>query len=380
MSENSKHLFAYYLELSRAELSPELLDESAFDELLHIGRQFSADISTFWGFECRLGETQKKADLLFEIKKASSAHALLSNTVNSDRDALMQRSPIWQQLTAFAAHWHDRSHPFNHHVRNIWLEFDVAAVSATDDRDKTLAYPCIFWGPNPHEEITDDFLQQLISVIDSLAQAGISAAQLQSFRSSLPDNAQLFQLGVMTSRQAPIVRVCVNHIAYSDMVPFLKRSNWTGNIGAFSSLIDILKPLVKSIAIDLDIAPAGIGKKIGLECYMDWGCEDADQWLPLLNHLTVHHLLLPEKREGLLKFPKNKTLPLKDQLDDDSTDTVYQLFCQNIHHIKLTFTDGAITEAKAYLGVYRPGLNKRLFTFTEADGKHPLPKDHWITA
>jgi hypothetical protein len=300
--------------------------------------------------------------------------------VNSDKVELQQLSPVWKQLTDFAVNWQDSCHPFNHHIRNIWLEFDTATILASDDRKKTLAYPSVFWGPEPHAEITDELLQHLIRVMNSLAQIDISSDRLQLIATSLPDNAQLFQFGIMSSRQVPIVRICINHIAYDDIIPFLKRSNWKGNVDDFRALIDCLKLLVTSVAIDLDVSANGIEEKIGLECYMDWGCEDASQWLPLLTFLRDRQLLKAEKMEGLLGFPRNRKLALSDQFNDDLTDTVYQIFYQNIYHIKLTYTDSELIEAKAYLGVYRPGLNKKIFGFKQTDGTSRLLDDQWIIA
>ena len=300
---------------------------------------------------------------------------LLKNTEHITTSKLRQQSHIWNFLTLFAADWNNKQHAFRQNIRNIWLEFDTASITKLEQQQHILHSPSVFWGPENNTTIDE----ALIQVMNTLAQVDMSVACLQSFQASLPEGAQLFQLGVMSSRQTPMARVCINKISYQDIIPLLQKSHWAGNNEALAEALSHIRPLVQSIALNLDITKAGIGEKIGLECYMNWENTEASQWQPLLDYLLKQKLLIPEKLDGLLSFPKNKKLALGKQLANTTTETVYPVFYQNIHHIKLTFTSDRFVEAKAYLGIYRPGLNKNILISTKPPEECNSLDEQWIT-
>jgi hypothetical protein len=106
---------------------------------------------------------------------------------------------------------------------------------------------------------------------------------------------------------------------------------------------------------------------------MDWSNEQSAQWLPLLDYTARLDLCVPSKRRGILEFPgskgsfTNQPHPFRG--------IVYPQLIRNIHHLKFSIWRDHITEVKAYLGVYRPGLNyDQIFGCTDASSG----RDAWI--
>jgi len=255
----------------------------------------------------------------------------------------------------FASLWAQPEHPFHTHIRNMWLEFDMAAVSPHPQVADVLGNPCLFWGPTLETPLSAPVLQLLLEAMSSLHQADVDDHLLRSLVASLPDQARLFQVGMMVSRDHPVVRGCVNRLASRDIAAWLAALHWPGDTAALTALLHTLSTMLRSVAVDLDFTTAGLAEKIGLECYMDWAIQEPQQWLPLLDYLTGVHLCVPSKQSGILAFPGTTGL-LSFRQPAMPHGIIYPQLIRNIHHLKLNFMHGRIVEAKAYLGVYRPGI------------------------
>jgi hypothetical protein len=204
-------------------------------------------------------------------------------------------------------------------------------------------------------------------------QADVDDQLLQSVVDSLPGQAQLFQIGMMASRTLPVVRVCVNRLPARDVPDWLNELNWCGDTAALAGILDALDPLLHTMAIDLDLTAEGVAKRIGLECYMDWSNEQSDQWLPLLDYTEHLNLCVPSKCSGILEFPGHKGSFTNQP--QQCRGIVYPMLIRNIHHLKFSILADRILEAKAYLGVYRPGLNyDQIYGYADA----PSGQDAWI--
>jgi hypothetical protein len=213
----------------------------------------------------------------------------------------------------------------------------------------------MFWGPDPDMPLSAPFLQLLLAAMSSFQQADVDGQLLQSLVASLPNEAQLFQVGMMASRSQPVVRGCVNRIAAQDVASWLADLNWPGDTAVLTELLHTLAPRLQSLAVDVDFTAAGVAAKVGLECYMDWANADPNQWLPLLDYLAGLQLCVPSKQRGILAFPGTNRLLSSQQ--HTMCGIIYPLLIHNIHHLKLSVMNNRIVEAKAYLGVYRPGIN-----------------------
>ena len=151
------------------------------------------------------------------------------------------------------------------------------------------------------------------------------------------------------------MRVCVEKLASEKIPDWLGQLGWKGDRGALTELLETITPLLKTTAVNLNLTEAGLDEKIGLECYMDWLVDDAEQWAPLLDYIEQAELCLPQKRKGLLEFPG--ITPALGLSASQNEQVLFLRLFRKIHHIKLSFQAGRVVEAKAYLALSRPGLH-----------------------
>ncbi len=353
------------LELVRPTLPPSLIDAEGYAHLAAIATQLPEPLTTFWGFECRLGLPAARADILFETKKQSRGQALLAGKSSSALDALCETSPTWQRLRAFANVWANPAHLFASNIRNLWLEFDTAGVATPNQAAALVHSPSVFLGPDAPTLSRAALFDLLREAFAILGYADPSIARLPSFIAALPPDAKLFQVGMMLARSDAGLRVCVKDLAAADLAHWLAQAGWQGDPAWLAELTHTIIPMLETWTINLGFTPAGLAEKIGLECYLDWLEDDSQQWVPLLDSIVARGLCLPQKRQGVLDFPGVTLTP-----PSASTDAFQYLnLFRKIHHLKLNFSAGQIREAKAYFALTRPGVY--------LDRPHP-ERDDWL--
>ena len=345
------------LELVRPSLPSALIDDEGYARLAAIAKMLPAEMTTFWGFECRLGEPEAKADLLFETHKHSRGLRLLAGQTPSALDSLCEQWPAWRHLRRFAAQWAEPEHLFREAIRNIWLEFDIAALAPGAQFAEAVRQPCIFFGPEAKTLEKDRLLRVVLEALGALGESNAGRFRLQTFIARLPEGAQLFQVGRMLSRMNQGLRVCVNTVPPETIPAWLAALNWDGDSRALERLLRPITPMLKTTAIDLNLLNGRPAEKIGLECYMDWLEDDPAQWNPLFDLIETRDLCLPRKRQGLLDFPGVTRSPILQRLSGDGVMHLH-LF-RKIHHLKFTISGGQVVEAKAYLALSRPGVHLR---------------------
>lgn len=344
------------LELGRASFSDALVDAPAYHRLARACGRLPADLSTFWGVETRLGDPRPVVDVLVEIKRGSPGHALLRGVEPSIVDELVDRWPVWRRIRDYARRWDETDDGGYGRIRNLWLEFDIATSSSELDVEQAVGRPCVFWGPDEHSTADRGFFDSLAKLIADFYPLWIAPERLDAIAGSLPADARIFQIGAMGSREHAVLRLCVNRMAAQDLAPWLAAIGWPGDCSALDAALTALRPLIRDLAVGIDITAAGVMEKIGIECYLDWSVEQPDQWEPLLDHLAEHGLLTSRKRRALEAFPERSSYGPRQQLKWMRDGVMYPVLIRNIHHIKLAFCNDEFVEAKGYLGLYRPGV------------------------
>lgn len=369
--------FQNIFELVRSSFTSDLLDEDSLEIMGNICARFPMDFATFWGIECRIGEMAPRGDILFEIKRGAPGHFLLTGEPINLLDTLCEKACIWSKLRGFAHNWLDNEHWSANYIRNIWLEFDSASLNKGAGIDELLKTPSLFWGPNPNKPIPYHGWTSMIEEISRFHETIAEAKLICDFISVLPESAHLFQLGMMISRSQPVLRLCINRISPEKIPDCLDRMGWQGNLTALRRYLNTFAPFFKSMAVDLDLTPDGLREKLGLECYLDtWGDCASEPWNPCFDFLVELGLCLPWKRDALLAYPRRTRMSQKRDIREKGIS--YPVLYQDIHHIKLTFTSGDVQEAKAYIGVHRPGINYNNIC-TNSPNKHiDSPHDSWL--
>jgi len=332
----------------------ELLDREGYLRLAAITAMLPAELSNFWGLECRLNTDEPLADVLFEIKNNTLGQKLLAGHKPSCLDALCAEHSVWREIRTFASQWVQELNILNKHILNLWLEFDAEHLASHDFAENLIRNPSVFLGLRSKELPRAESAEILHHASELLHIPGFLLADLQSFIESIPPAGQLFQLGSMLGRPSRDIRVCVNQL-HPDVIPgWLSEIGWRGDKHALSEFLHRLTPLLRATAIDLNLTEDGPSEKIGIECYMDWDDNSPEQWAVLLSFLQKFGLCSPNKSKGLLQYPGSVPLAISNKTTDGA---LYLSLFKMIHHIKLGFDGRRIIDAKVYLAIYRPGIH-----------------------
>jgi hypothetical protein len=343
------------LEPLREALLPTLVGPDGYARLVAVAASLPAELTSFWGLECRLSQAAPLADILLEIRASGRGQRLLSGVQPSALDGLCERWPVWRRLRTLAQRWSDPDDPVGACFRNLWLEFDTASAATPEQIDATIGHPCIFLGPRADTRAAlPDLLPEILGL---LAAPALPASVLRDFIATLPADLCPFQVGMMLARPDPGVRICVNRLPVATIPEWLAGSGWPGSISALTEQLQPLARLVERLAVGLTLTATGVDPRVGIECYLpdDRLSEYADQWIPVLDLIADLGLCLPEKRRGLLAFPGVTATPVGARRSRDGL--IYTNLFRRIHHIKLSILDDRIIEAKAYLALNRAGLH-----------------------
>jgi hypothetical protein len=349
-----------YLTLMEAHLPTALIDAAQWEEIRAIGQFFPSAITTFFGFECRLGVADAKADFLFCADAAEAGRRVLAaNAYGIDLPETLFAHPVWQNLRQFSTNWESEASPLYDQVQNIWLEFDTA-----EQLDTVLPVPSCFFAPTPLFRSTviegvhpyGWVWQRALPLMLGRDLPSAIETMLLRCLAHLPEEAYVFQIGVMLARQSDAVRLCIRNISPQDVVPYLLHLHWSGNAEGLHGVLNDIAAFTDRVDLDIDIGDR-LFPKIGLECYLHKQPRFEDRWHTLLDWLVLQgHCSLP-KRQALLEYPgyiRERTDP---RLWPDSLRKLTGLLGPNyesvvfkgLHHIKLVYQDAKVHEAKAYL-------------------------------
>ncbi|MDR1885702.1 MAG: hypothetical protein LBQ56_05455 [Synergistaceae bacterium] len=338
-------------------LPESLFGEECRRQMRRVADSLPVRLSSFWGFECRLGEPELSSDILFEIKKETSGPDLLAGEPPSDLDGLCASHPAWGKFRSLARDWATPGHPWNRDIRNLWLEMDLAR----SDAESVLRRPNIFFGPTvntPNERICS-----LISELMPLFERPASQARaMREFFDCMPGKAGIFQIGFMLDRPDDDgMRLCVDKVEPEEIMPWFAKlwpSMGPDEAESLKCVFETVLPLCRSFNFGFNLTYDGADGAFGVECYEDWLDEDPAQWRPLLGELARLGLCLPEKAQGVMDYAGITALPLSKRI---ASGVIYLNTYRKIHHLKLTVSRGTLTQAKAYLAVSRPGLPLDMF-------------------
>ncbi|MDR1966350.1 MAG: hypothetical protein LBQ36_06535, partial [Synergistaceae bacterium] len=200
---------AYVLDDIEPSLPESLFGEECRRQMRRVADSLPMRLSSFWGFECRLGEPEPCSDILFEIDKDAPGAALLEGRLPSAIDGLCASHPAWGKFRSYACDWTTPGHPWNRDIRNIWLEMDLAS----SDAESVLRRPNIFFGPTV--KISNERIFSLTSELMPMFERPASQARaMRKFFDSLPGDAWVFQIGFMLARPDDDgMRLCVGKVA-----------------------------------------------------------------------------------------------------------------------------------------------------------------------
>jgi len=358
--------FEEYLRPVAAGVSPGLISPSAFSDISSLARVLPSTLAyNTFGFECRLGEKRPQADFLVLARASCGRDSLAGLHPTSTLPALLMNDPVWRRVRDFAAHWADPSSPLYHAVDNVWLEFDINGPVPD------VPVPSIFFGPQSNGQIGDievagepnakERLATVERTIRLLAGGEPPPRMLETlsycFR-ALSSDEHVFQVGLMLSRGAGAVRLCIRLRSLERIVEYLVEVGWPGDEAALRGVLDPLARSVDHVLLDIDVGET-VGAKIGLECYFEGNRQPGreSRWGAFLNSLVLQGLCTADKREALLAYPgyfdqNAEEVPWPAVLRRASQllgGRALSTFVRSLHHVKIVYRPGGPLEAKAYL-------------------------------
>lgn len=365
---------ADYLRLVKPHIVPQLISPENWSNINAVARVLPSAITSFFGFECRLGIKHAHADFLICADATEAGRKVLAdNDYPITLPDILTAHPVWNHIRNFSTHWDTDTSPLYKNVRNVWLEFDI------NESPATIPIPSCFFGPEPiypnlsptlekqgkklfypHQWVTKTALKLLL---DKALPPKVENQLLNCF-DLLPTQAYVFQIGVMLARKCDLVRICIRNISPEQILEYLTKLNWSGSVNKLKAILTQLSNLVERIDLDIDVGEV-IFPKIGLECYLSKQPKYEPRWELLLDYLVETGLCIPEKRNALLAYPgciREKTnqelwpsnlLKLSNFLGPG-----YEgVFFKKLHHIKVAYQPERPLEAKAYLSVSHSLLN-----------------------
>lgn len=355
-----------YLKVVRPHLSPSLISDETLSDIQALAHIFPGMITSFFGFECRLGIKDAKADFLLCAKPHEQGREILA-----DQNAKMKlpsaffTQSVWNRIREFCVNWADVTSPLSENVKNVWLEFDL------DKSPAEIPIPSFFFGSEtirtnasaPSDFQSHSYQNQWVieNALKTLRGDSVSPdikRKLIDCFNSLPPEAYVFQIGTMLARATDAVRICVRDISTDQIPEYLTCIGWQGSMSDLNKLIVKLGEFVDRVDLDLDVGSA-ILPKIGLECYLDQLPEFEPRWQLFLDELVKDGICIPEKRDALLSYEgisdeKSASAlwpPYLLEMSKDMESRVGSIIYRLINHIKIVYQPSFPLEAKAYLAV-----------------------------
>lgn len=339
---------------------PEALISPARLAALHcLTRAFPADISEFFGFECRLCDPHAAADFLVCIKANEAGRAVLAGLAPGvDLTANFVPAAVWARIRAFAAAWAEPASPFHRTVSNMWLEFDLP----TDE--VPTGVPSVFIGTDALQgggrTRPDWLIEQALPALRGAPLGAELTTSLMRVLGLLPAGSRIFQVGLMLGRAdaAEALRICVRGLSADEAGDFLAALGTAVERSPIADLLALAYASSTSVDLDLDLCPE-VGAKIGLECSFGEDAHTPRRIAAFLDRLVDMGACLPAKRDALLAWPggfHERANPEAWPEDlraraRSAGESVVSMFMRWLYHIKLVHVPDRPIEAKAYLAV-----------------------------
>ncbi len=342
--------FAEVLKQFRDRVSPVLIDDSWWNQILECAQGIPAAVATFpFGFEIPLHEQEAKADLgvsVFGLTESAAYYKQQGQVADASSPAAACAELLRQMESDDA--------PICEIVgRKMMLEYDVASA-----QNGAQPAPGIFLRPS-ERPITGD--GERVEDISTVLDAIVTGAGWDSDPEELRHLTRVCQaqegggtcigsIGVFPSRKRAIRLLLGSFQNWQDLRDFLTRSGWPGQDTGIASAVKHFeeKGVAMHMGVNLDVTADGPGPRLGVSFspkmrYADdpnYWVDSPDLWAPFIDCLRGMDLVVPEKLSALAERVSGAEV-----LHDHSGSVILVWL---IHHIKFSVRQGQIDQIKAY--------------------------------
>jgi hypothetical protein len=324
------------------------------EKIEKISKLFQGSSSNYI-FETELTSTNIEVDFSICILKNELSY-LLKHWRKEELQATIQKDKIWEKLFQFCSEWKNSKSPLNHHVSDVWFEFDNHQII------KDLPQPCFFFSPRTlyrhdrnikREYIVSRHPSSSLRNIDWLFNSALTILfkkyvsdklkkNVKTCIEKLPRNGAVFQIGVMMARNLDRLRICTS-MPIDDYTIYLKAIGWNGSYDHLYYLLQTLKTYVDVVFIDIDVGER-IFPKIGFECCYREDNNVKPRLKKFMNYLMEKHLCIKQKAEIILSWINNDDNHSNDICRGNRTK-------RTLSHIKIVQDSDNSLKAKAYLSL-----------------------------
>jgi len=354
-----------YLHSTSHSLSEEIISPNNLSQIKQLAAIFNKGITSFFGFEIRLGSSEANSDYLFAVSSKNGERESLMKFFEHEMPDHLKNLSEWRNLHNFTMKWSDPTSEINNNVLGLWLEFDTAHL--TDNSNIPNIFLQIKKTRIDSEEDEHKFkwiTQKALPLLTGATLPKNIEENLINAIKKLPEGTALIHVGTMLSRQIKGVRIVINRIKPDQIIPYLKSIGWKDETNKLIQIINEIDKYVSRLVLHINIGET-VDPKIGLECSF---AEDRyhleTEWEKFFDYLENKGLCIQEKRKALLDF-----LGIEQEHNDyEFNFTTYMVapkikhsnytsaLVRYLSHIKIVYKPDYPLEAKAYLGVRLFGM------------------------
>ncbi|MFE4971347.1 hypothetical protein ACFRAR_04430 [Kitasatospora sp. NPDC056651] len=325
-------------------LHPDLVPPARLTQTLHTAEHFPRDVSGFVGMECRLDQDTAPVDFMFCVGKAPHERAALAHLADQTYRAADPPRPEWGRLADFATAWTDPAGALYEHIRDVWLEFDLAPADAACPIPPP---PNVFLDIAPgtaRSGAATAPLDEATALLTGTTPDRADRAFLAHCLRSTPPTASGVVLGVLLPRRADHRRLCVQGLTDRQLLDYLDATGWPGR---HRDLLPVLQPMARTVdclTLDLDVT-AHAQDRVGIEYMFRSRLRPGTPppWEQALNRLTALGLCRPQAAAALRRF--NAAHPAPSAPPDEAHTRTWR----RLNHLKVVHTPDRPPEAKCYL-------------------------------
>lgn len=348
-----------YLHSVESYMPKELASSQNLAEIKGLADHFTGGLTSFFGFESRLGNSEARSDYLFAVSSMKGERDALVNLFKSGNlPETFYNKTEWQQIGNFALAWANPKSQLYDKVIGLWFEFD------TSDLSSEASIPSIFIHSVPIKSNSETSNYKWLTHTALPLLVGRRLSKIVEQRiigciQKMPSEATLYQIGTMLSRVTDGIHLVIKRIRPDQIIPYLKSIGWSDENEGLSSLLKELEKHVNRIVLHISVGEQ-VDPKIGIECSFYPGFNDKEAgWSEFLDYLIEKELCLSEKHSALLNFPGVEQEDASNDFNLKSyvpsvmipDNNFSSALVRYISHVKIVYKPNHPLEAKAYYGI-----------------------------
>lgn len=323
----------------------------ALEQLLHA---LPGGTSSFFGFECDL-RTPCKLDFLFCATQKEKHSSVLAGSSTVSLPMEWFDDECWKKVRQFAQAWDDENSPIFNQLENVWLEFDTSSGDPPHSPNIFFGISEEFWSSKAS---MGGLIGDCLDIIDPSILTESVLDNLVSVVNWLPENAGVFQVGLMLARPNNQIRLCLRGLSLVQIKKLVADLNFPVNARMLQKELSPFVGSSTSVALSIDVGEK-FGGKVGVECYFGHDSETVERVKGFLSLLDAKNMCCKETSSHLIDFHgiahqdfetekwPNALVDITRLMGPDTVNIIpYWL-----HHIKVVYEDDSDLYAKAYLAV-----------------------------